>query len=166
MSWSFTVTTDKCWSRSNIFLQNITSCSPLLTGCNQANLMFSVARMWWCPDMLLLLWSRYNMAPAGCCVTCRWLSQSPFAAPFDTVVIPTCPRPSAAHRHERVLETYATVEGACFTSRCFGGWIALALHVRLDQMTRLCGSRVWGCTSRDLSQKLCGKAHIPLRSLH
>lgn len=57
------------------------------------------------------------------------------------------------YSHKRVPEAYATVEGACFTSRCLGGWITLAPHVRRDQMARPCVSGGWRCTSMGHQQK-------------
>lgn len=68
----------------------------------------------------------------------------PLLRPPNTIAIPTCIQTAPAHAVigdcPGLMQHF---EGACFTSRCFGGWIPLALHVRPDQMTRPCGRSGW-----------------------
>lgn len=70
-------------------LIKLTPCS-LLPVCYYALTCCSMAQ-------LVLLRSLYYMAPAAWFVTYSRLCKLHFAAPFDMISIPTCPRPSPAH---------------------------------------------------------------------
>lgn len=94
-------------------------------------------------------------------------AQSPLTAPFDMIAILTCP-PSPPHTVIREYSgAYATVEGACFTSRCFGGWITLVLHVSPAQMTGLYVIRGWGgSVSSWPTYRTSTATQIPAKILH
>lgn len=139
--------------QQNIPLENVNLC---WLGCNKANLMALLVLLWSLFSQLQLigLLLKAGSASRPCTI---WNDHHPDILP---------PTLCCTHSHKRVPEAYATVEGACFTSRCFGGWITLVLHVRQDQMTPLCVSKGW-TTKRNSAgkQKFLSKSCVNIITL-